>query len=378
MSKGSAVNVPGNVYPDLQYLTSSYDITALAHQPLIPVPVAPLAPALPPSAASQHSLHGPAAPKTRESVVFSGTKIPEKVTPSGNPSLLIALQGGKHKDVLDDDPLLDLPEAAAGDCHSTRNRLTSNTSRMSAAQCRICFSASGDNLATGNTPILVHPCACDGSIRFCHPECLLQWVRQSGSFVCELCKTRYRIKRSGLKRCTQWRMPATDSIDWIHMVIFFFSVAFIVGSIVWMTWLGLGQRLVHPAAEAVMVNYRAHEAAAPPDAGVASPTVSALGDFMVPAFILYSIIDVLFLFIAGMELVFTITPLLRKWYRMNQKLIIENHDVHVTHSLPRYVNANMIAASANGDGNHVLGVQASIPCVNEERERMVQEHNNML
>ncbi|OQV18871.1 hypothetical protein BV898_07125 [Hypsibius exemplaris] len=243
-----------------------------------------------------------------------------------------------------------------GDGDSGRPRLPSDLSAISQAQCRICFSASGDILMNGGMPTLIHPCACDGSIRFCHPECLLQWVRQSGSF---------------------WRLPSTDSIDWIHLVIFFFSVCFIVGSIIWMTWLGLGQRMTaaEPAATyggATSV-IRSEEKFA-----------GSLGDFMVPAFILYSIIDMLFLFIAGMELIFTITPLVRKWYRINQTLVIENFTERggtAVAAASRVVKANVIAATAAvtvspNDGSAVVNLQASIPCVNEERERIAarQEH----
>eukprot|EP00854_Cymbomonas_tetramitiformis_P016843 gene16843-20011_t len=35
---------------------------------------------------------------------------------------------------------------------------------------------------------LYHPCACSGSIKFVHEECLLQWLRHSSSPRCEVCK----------------------------------------------------------------------------------------------------------------------------------------------------------------------------------------------
>jgi hypothetical protein len=160
-------------------------------------------------------------------------------------------------------------------------------------------------------------------------------------------------------------MPSTDSIDWIHLVIFFFSICFIVGSIIWMTWLGLGQRMT-------VADQATHSSVMRTD-----DSTGTLGDFMVPAFILYSIIDILFVLIAGMELIFTIAPLVRKWYRINQTLLIENYagfgDTLVP---PREVNANMIAAATNPDGSTVISLQASIPCVNEERqhERVGQDH----
>eukprot|EP00976_Prorocentrum_cordatum_P075145 1181802-Prorocentrum_minimum.AAC.1 len=45
--------------------------------------------------------------------------------------------------------------------------------------CRICRSE-----GTEDNP-LHYPCACSGSIKYVHQDCLLQWLRHSSSHTCE-------------------------------------------------------------------------------------------------------------------------------------------------------------------------------------------------
>ena len=49
--------------------------------------------------------------------------------------------------------------------------------------CRICRTA-GDP-----SDPLYYPCACSGSIKYVHQECLLQWLSHSNARHCEVCTT---------------------------------------------------------------------------------------------------------------------------------------------------------------------------------------------
>ena len=58
--------------------------------------------------------------------------------------------------------------------------------------CKICFE-------TNNTidNKLIHPCKCDGSIKFVHEKCILKWLNQTiePNKVCEICKYEYKLKK---------------------------------------------------------------------------------------------------------------------------------------------------------------------------------------
>jgi hypothetical protein len=53
--------------------------------------------------------------------------------------------------------------------------------------CRICFETDGE---------LYHPCKCDGTIKYVHTHCVLQWLqtRETDNQLCELCKEPYLLK----------------------------------------------------------------------------------------------------------------------------------------------------------------------------------------
>ena len=55
-------------------------------------------------------------------------------------------------------------------------------------ECRICRLGAGNGLGP-----LYHPCACSGSIRYVHQECLQRWLAHSGARSCEVCKTEFRF-----------------------------------------------------------------------------------------------------------------------------------------------------------------------------------------
>jgi hypothetical protein len=54
--------------------------------------------------------------------------------------------------------------------------------------CRICFETEGQ---------LYSPCKCDGSVKYVHGGCLLQWIKTRAHYVkdtCELCKEPYALE----------------------------------------------------------------------------------------------------------------------------------------------------------------------------------------
>lgn len=52
------------------------------------------------------------------------------------------------------------------------------------ADCRIC-------LLSDSVQNMVTPCACEGTLAFCHYDCLEQWVKESRSLNCEICNAPY-------------------------------------------------------------------------------------------------------------------------------------------------------------------------------------------
>ncbi|WVR09207.1 hypothetical protein IAU60_006269 [Kwoniella sp. DSM 27419] len=55
--------------------------------------------------------------------------------------------------------------------------------------CRVCR-VEGDDADP-----LVHPCRCSGSVRFVHPDCLRQWLAQTGKKHCEICGYKYHFTK---------------------------------------------------------------------------------------------------------------------------------------------------------------------------------------
>ncbi|CAG9333828.1 unnamed protein product [Blepharisma stoltei] len=56
--------------------------------------------------------------------------------------------------------------------------------------CRICLER-GDP-----ETYLCIPCNCLGSIRYIHPDCLKEWIKESGSVECEICHSMYKSRWS--------------------------------------------------------------------------------------------------------------------------------------------------------------------------------------
>ena len=70
-------------------------------------------------------------------------------------------------------------------------------------ECRICRGEGEEN-----NPLYV-PCDCRGSIRYCHLECLLEWLRRSESD--RLRRSLPRLWRAGPRHCCFWKERATAS-----------------------------------------------------------------------------------------------------------------------------------------------------------------------
>ena len=58
--------------------------------------------------------------------------------------------------------------------------------------CRICLERGEPET------YLCIPCKCIGSISYIHPECLKEWIKESGSVECEICNSMYK------RRWTIW------------------------------------------------------------------------------------------------------------------------------------------------------------------------------
>ncbi|XP_026397241.1 probable E3 ubiquitin ligase SUD1 [Papaver somniferum] len=76
--------------------------------------------------------------------------------------------------------------------------------------CRICHSP-GDS----ENP-LQYPCACSGSMKFVHPNCLLRWMAQRISLECEVCKHKYYVYRVYAEN-TPTRLPLREFVCGIAM-----------------------------------------------------------------------------------------------------------------------------------------------------------------
>ncbi|KAF2124283.1 hypothetical protein P153DRAFT_371139 [Dothidotthia symphoricarpi CBS 119687] len=80
-----------------------------------------------------------------------------------------------------------LTEAESDSPHNTPS--SSSVMADEADTCRICRGE-----GTAKEP-LFHPCKCNGSIKFVHQECLMEWLSHTQKKHCELCKTSFRFTK---------------------------------------------------------------------------------------------------------------------------------------------------------------------------------------
>jgi len=69
-------------------------------------------------------------------------------------------------------------------------------------ECRICQSTE-DELPEEERDVnpMVSPCDCNGSLKYVHKECVIEWMRTSGQLICGVCRTQYNafpFVRNGL------------------------------------------------------------------------------------------------------------------------------------------------------------------------------------
>eukprot|EP01018_Ginkgo_biloba_P024620 Gb_37944 [translate_table: standard] len=99
--------------------------------------------------------------------------------------------------------------------------------------CRICRT-SGD----ADNP-LYYPCACSGSIKYVHQECLLQWLNHSNARQCEVCKHAFSFSPVYADN-TPTRLPLREvlygtAVKACHGVHFFFRLSFVLS--IWLLFI---------------------------------------------------------------------------------------------------------------------------------------------
>lgn len=78
------------------------------------------------------------------------------------------------------------PRTPENDVSSSTSPSTqsSSTGVADTFDCRICLQADKPSK-------LISPCACDGSLQYCHYKCLKSWVKESKKLKCEICGQAY-------------------------------------------------------------------------------------------------------------------------------------------------------------------------------------------
>ncbi|KAI3791210.1 hypothetical protein L2E82_04891 [Cichorium intybus] len=96
--------------------------------------------------------------------------------------------------------------------------------------CRICR-----NPGDADNP-LRYPCACSGSIKFVHQDCLLQWLNHSNAWQCEVCKHPFSFSPMYAENAPA-KLPFQEfvvgmSMKACHVLQFFLRLAFVLS--VWL------------------------------------------------------------------------------------------------------------------------------------------------
>lgn len=75
----------------------------------------------------------------------------------------------------------EVDERGRGEIAGNRNQIPDGDPDDEEDVCRICRTPGEADSS------LYHPCACSGSIKYVHQECLLQWLNHSNARQCEVC-----------------------------------------------------------------------------------------------------------------------------------------------------------------------------------------------
>jgi len=83
---------------------------------------------------------------------------------------------------------------------------SSDDPAMEIPECRVCKESDG-------APMFSKVCACSGSIRHVHPECLRQWIllRPGDSLACEICHAPYRVTQERKFTCSMRTLCSRES-----------------------------------------------------------------------------------------------------------------------------------------------------------------------
>ncbi|XP_061779705.1 E3 ubiquitin-protein ligase MARCHF9-like [Nerophis lumbriciformis] len=102
-------------------------------------------------------------------------------------------------------------------------------SGLRSPQCRICFQGSEKGE-------LLSPCRCAGSVRFTHQACLIRWISEKGSWNCELCYFKYRVRSLYTKNPLQWQAVSLSLIEKVQISAIVLSTVFLLTSMAWLIW----------------------------------------------------------------------------------------------------------------------------------------------
>ena len=90
------------------------------------------------------------------------------------------------------------------ECSDATNRTQDSLSVSMESYCRICHDDDGDEK-------LMQACRCQGSIKYVHHQCLLNWVSISGDLTCEICRFNYNVTRSKRKKFSEVSLRSMKS-----------------------------------------------------------------------------------------------------------------------------------------------------------------------
>lgn len=103
--------------------------------------------------------------------------------------------------------------------------------RSSDTTCRICFKSSGN---------IITPCFCRGVFAFAHQSCLSNWLEETKSEYCDICRFKYKTIKyprnffDWIKNEAKGRVDLMVTIG-IHIFLLYF---FIFGGFIWFNSLG--------------------------------------------------------------------------------------------------------------------------------------------
>jgi len=108
--------------------------------------------------------------------------------------------------------------SSSNNSNTTSDSNENNTSLFSTSDddvCRICRAG-----AEANRP-LYHPCACSGSIKYVHEDCLLKWIKHSQASQCELCKKQFNFLKGSVLSIVQHNTAYSVLMIVIKLLFFY-------------------------------------------------------------------------------------------------------------------------------------------------------------